>query len=71
MKSTTLANVKKGSFFYTEKEFNKYGDNEKYLRVKEEYDPCDKEWYCPRYFTDPLGNGKYFKPSTKVVVEED
>lgn len=71
MKVTTLANVKKGDFFYTEKEFNKYGENEKYLRIKDSYDRADKKWYCPRWCYDAVGNGKYFKPDTKVVVEED
>ena len=68
MKHTTLAKIKKGDLFYTLKEFEKYGDNEKYIRIKDEYDPSDKKWYCPRFTYDALGNGKYFKPDTKVVI---
>lgn len=45
MKLTTLAQIKKGDFFYTQKEWEKHGDNEKYLMVKEEYDRADKKWY--------------------------
>ena len=71
MKVTTLAKVKKGDFFYTEKEFNKHGENEKYLRIKDEYDRSEKKWYCPRWSYDAIGTGRYFKPDTKVVVEED
>ena len=70
MKVTTLAQIKKGDFFYTEKEYNKYGDNEKYIRIKEEYDRTDKKWYCSRFTHDSIGNGKYFKPDTKIVIDE-
>ena len=68
MKETTLAKLKKGDLFYTVKEYAKYGDNEKYLRIKDEYDAADKLWYCPRLTVDALGNGKYFKPDTPVVI---
>ena len=32
MTKTTLAKLKKGDLFYTAKEYEKYGDNEKYIR---------------------------------------
>ena len=68
MKTATLAQVKKGHIFYTAKEYEKYGDTSKYIRIKDEYDASTKTWYCPRYFTDALGEGKYLKPSTPVVI---
>ena len=68
MKQTTLAKIKKGDLFYTAKEYEKYGDNEKYLRIKDDYDASTKKWHCPRYTVDALGNGKYFKPDTLVIV---
>ena len=68
MKHTTLAKIKKGDLFYTAKEYEKYGDNEKYLRIKDDYDPATRKWHCPRYTVDALGNGKYFKPDTLVVI---
>ena len=68
MKHTTLANIKKGELFYTAKEFEKHGDNERWLRIKDDYDPSTKTWYCPRLTVDALGNGKYFKPDTEVVI---
>ena len=67
-KITTLAKVKNGELFYTKKEYEKYGDNEKYIRIKDSYDRSSKMWYCPRYTYDILGSGKYFKPTTEVVI---
>lgn len=71
MKVTTLAQVKKGDFFYTKKEYDKHGDNEKYLRIKDSYDRADKKWYCPRWCFDAIGSGRSFKSDTLVMVEED
>lgn len=68
MKHTTLAQVKKGHLFYTAKEYEKYGDNGKYLRIKDDYNPSTKKWHCPRYLVDALGCGKCFKPDTPVVI---
>jgi hypothetical protein len=68
MKQTTLAKIKKGDLFYTAKEYEKYGDNEKYLRIKDDYNPTTKKWHCPRFTVDAIGNGKSFKPDTPVVI---
>ena len=68
MEIKTLAEIKKGDLFYTLKEYEKYGDNEKYLRLKDEYDRSSKKWYCPRFTYDALGQGRYFKSDIKVVV---
>lgn len=65
---TTLAKLKKGDLFYTVKEYEKHGDNEKYIRIKDDYNPTTKMWHCPRFTVDAIGNGKYFKPSTEVIV---
>lgn len=64
----TLKDIKKGDLFYTKKEFDKYGDNEKYLRIKDEYNTSTKMWYCPRFIHDAIGNGKAFKSSTEIVI---
>ena len=68
MKQTTLANIKKGDLFYTAKEYEKHGDNEKYLRIKDDYNPTTRKWHCPRFTVDAIGNGKSFTPDTPVVI---
>lgn len=68
METKRLAEIKKGDLFYTAKEYEKYGDNEKYLRIKDEYDRSTKKWYCPRFTFDALGSGKSFKGDTLVVI---
>ena len=64
----TLKDLKHGDLFYTAKEFEKHGDNEKYLRIKDDYDRSTKKYYCPRFTVDAIGSGKCFLGSEKVVI---
>lgn len=68
MKVTTLKTIKKGDLFYTLAEYERHGDNERYIRIKDEYNPTTKKWHCPKFTVDAIGNGKSFKPDTKIVI---
>ena len=68
MTTTTVKALKPGALFYTVKEYDKHGDNEKYLRCKMDYDRSTRKWYCPRWCFDAIGTGRSFKGDEKVII---
>lgn len=64
----TIRELKPNSLFILRKDYEKYGDNDKYLRIKQDYDRVSKKFYCPLFTRDALGCGKSFKGDVEVYI---
>lgn len=64
----TIKDLKRGDLFYTAADYAKHGDNEKYLRIRDDYDHSTKKYYCPRLTVDALGCGRSYPGNTEIVV---
>lgn len=71
MEKIKIKDLKRGALFYLIKDYEKHGENEKYLRVRGEYDKSDKKYYTERIYYDAIGNGRYMSGDTLVYCEEN
>ena len=66
-----LKDLVRGALFYLPKDYANHGDDSAHVRVRGEYDRSTKKYYTERPYRDAIGNGRYMKPDTIVICEEN